>query len=277
MDNGKCLVKFMGPTEDKPNRHIYYVNGERAKSVTGIIGIKDKSGALVPWALEEAAKSLITHLEAGEISAEHIIKAVFASEEAKNKAADLGTAVHDWVEKYIKFKLKEGKMPEMPKDKNIMTGVNSFLEWEAGHKVKYLWAEKLLYSKKYGYIGKGDFAAIVDGERCLCDLKSGNGLYNSVRMQCAAYQKADEEETKEKYDGRWAIRIAKETEQEYYDRMAIKNKIKTFLGKKEKEVSEYQIFEAKFLDIKGDECDKDFKAFINCLELGEWDSENYSV
>ena len=225
--NGKVEARFLGPTEDKPKRHIYLMNGDRKRSVTTIQGIKDKSVALVPWALEEAAKHLFETLEDGKkINEENIVKAVFAHEETKGKAADLGSKIHEWIEGYINSKLGKGKKPEMPEDGNVIKGITSFLEWEEQNKVKYLWSEKVLYSRKYDYMGMADFAAVINGERCLCDLKTGNGMYKEVRMQTAAYRFADEEETKKKFDGRWAIRLAKETEKEYHERLALKNKIK---------------------------------------------------
>lgn len=262
-----------------PDSHIYYVTikGEkwRPKSVTGITGIKDKSQALVPWALEEAAKVLLTCLEKGKkIDEEQIIKSVFASQEYTEKAADLGKDIHDWIEQYIKNKIsKKNPAPEMPDDENILIGVNSFLEWEAAHKVKFLWAEKAVYSKKYDYIGKADFAAIVDGKRCLCDNKTGNGLYDGVLTQTAAYLKADEEETGEKFDGRWAIRISKENEKDYLARLAIKNKIKNILGKKEKEIYPYQVFQAVYLDEEKDNLKDDFQAFLDSKGLSDWSSK----
>lgn len=270
---GKVEARFMGPTDDKPNRHIYQMNGERKRSVTGIQGLKDKSGALVPWALEEGAKSLLRDLENGvKITEEEIVKSVFASDQVKMKAANLGTDIHNWCENYINSRLKKGSTPEMPDDADVSKGVTSFLQWEESNKVKFLWSEKVLYSRKYDYMGKADFGAIVNGERCICDLKTGNGLYKEVRLQLAAYRQADEEETKEKYDGRWAIQLSKETEKEYLARMEIKNKIKRLLGKKESEIYPYQVFNAKFLDLNKDDYKKDLSAFVNLAELHTWDS-----
>lgn len=270
---GKVIAKFMGPTEEKPNRHIYQMNGDRKRSVTGIIGFKDKSGALVPWSQEESAKCLLQVLESGVvINEEQIVKGVFASDRAKEKAANLGTAVHDWCEAYINAKLKKGKMPEMPNNNSVLNGVTSFLEWESQNQVKFLWSEKVLYSRKHDFMGKADFGAMVNGEKCICDLKTGNGLYKEVRLQLAAYRQADEEETKEKYDGRWAIQIAKEIEQEYHARIALKNKIKTFLGKKESKIYPYKVFNAKFLDLDKKSYKKDLECFTNLAGVQEWDS-----
>lgn len=271
--NGKVEARFLGPTDDKPNRHMYLLNGERKRSCTGVTGLKDKSGALVPWSQEESAKSLIHDIEHGvKITEEEIIRSAFASDRAKEKAANIGTEIHNFCELYIRYKLGQNTMPEMPEDPNILKGVTSFLEWEDSHKVKFLWAEKVLYSRKYDFMGKADFAAIVNGERCICDIKTGNGLYKEVRLQLAAYRAADEEETKVKYKGRWAIQIAKETESEYLKRMELKNKIKRILGKKEATVYPYQVFNAKFLDLDKKSYKKDLECFANLCGVQEWES-----
>lgn len=262
---GKVTGKFLDKTDAMPFRHMYYVDGDRKTSVSTINKSGDKSNFMIPWALEEAAKHLITVMESGKkVTLEDVVKAVFASDNAKNKAADLGTRIHSWIEAYVNHKVnpKNNPMPEMPEDKNEVTGVLSFLEWESSHKVKFLWAEKFVYSKKHDYIGQADFGAIVDGKKCLCDNKTGNGLYDDVLKQTAAYVHADEEESGEKYDGRWVIRIAKESEDEYHERLALKNRIKAILGKKEKEIEPYQVFEAVYLDKEGTEMKRDFKAFL---------------
>lgn len=274
---GRVSGRFLGPCTESPNRHMYYVDGKRKTGVTTFLNIKDKSVALMSWQREEVIKHLLSLGEEGSTQLHDIktiVSALYASEASVKKAADLGTQIHDWCEQYIKYKLKEIKvMPEMPEDPNVQTGVTSFLEWESAHKVKFLWTEKVLYSKKYDYIGKGDFGAKVDGLICLCDIKTGNGMYNSVRAQTAAYAFADTEECKQKYDGRWALRLAKETEQEYMERMKLKNKIRTLLGKSEQAVEPYQVFEAMFLDNEKGSLKADFAGFLSHMDLHRWDSK----
>lgn len=275
---GKVKGKFLGPTEDKPNRHMYYIEGKRKRGVTTALGIKDKSQALMSWQREEVIKHLLPKIENGKkITSKDIVEALFASETTKDKAADLGDKIHAWIERYISHRLKlKGfeDMPEMPEDSNVLTGVTSFLDWEAAHKVKFLWTEKIVYSKKYDYIGMADFGAKVDGLVCLCDIKTGNGMYNSVRGQTAAYAMAHLEESNSKYDGRWAIRLAKETEKEYMERMALKNKIRELLGKEPNQVPPYQVFEAMYLDEDKGFMKRDFeKGFLTCWELSAWDTE----
>lgn len=273
---GKIQGKFLGPTQEMPNRHIYMIDNKRKTGVTTYLNIKDKSSALMSWQGEMTAKHLFEVMETGKtITQEDVVKAIFTHEREVKKAADLGSEIHDWIERYINYKLKKKDFskPEMPEDPNVLTGVTSFLEWESEHKVKYLWAERVLYSKKYDYIGKGDFGAVVDGDTCLCDIKTGNGMYNSVLAQTAAYVHADTEECGIKYKGRWAIRIAKETPDEYQKRMELKNKVKALLGKKEKDIEPYKIFEAKFLDNEKENMARDFEGFLHHFNLTKWDNE----
>ncbi len=273
---GRVKGKFLGPTPENPNRHMYYIEGKRKTGATTFLGIKDKSTALVSWNREETIKALLPILDAGKRPTEkEIVAALFAAEDSKNRAADLGKLVHSWIEEYINHRLKPKQfaMPEMPEDPNVQLGASSFLEWEAAHKVKFLWSEKVVYSLKHDYIGTADFGAIVDGLLCLCDIKTGNGMYNSVRAQTAAYVMADAEENKTKYKGRWAIRIAKETPDQYRERLELKNRLRKMLGKEPNPIEPYQVFEAMYLDNEKDSLKEDFAAFLNHLGLYRWDAK----
>jgi hypothetical protein len=276
MYGGKLEVVFMGPTEEKQNRHIYQVNGERKTGVTTYLGIKDKSIGLVSWATETAADYLVDKLEKGEkITVADIYTAQDLHAQKKQEAADIGTVIHDWCEKYIKHKLKiKGfESPEIPEDESAIIGVNAFLDWEKEHKVKFVSSERVIYSRKYDYIGKMDIEAYVDGDLCLVDLKSSNGLYNTVRAQTAAYLKADEEESDREYVGRWAIRLSKETEKEYIAKCNKKNKKRIIMGKGPQEIKPYQIFEAKYFDADKGEIESDFEAFLHMMKLHRWDAK----
>ena len=276
MYNGKLEVVFLGPTEEKPSRHIYQVNGERKTGVTTYLNIKDKSVGLVSWATELAADYLLAKIERGEkITEADIYEAQDLHQKKKQEAADVGTLIHDWCEKYIKAKLKvKGyTVPDMPEEKNVQIGVSAFLDWEQEHKVKFVSSERVIYSRKYDYIGKMDIECIVDGDLCLVDLKSSNGLYNTVRAQTAAYLKADEEESKREYVGRWAIRLSKETEKEYIAKQVKKNKKRVLMGKEPQEIKPYQVFEAKYFDADKGEIESDFEAFLHMMKLHRWDAK----
>jgi len=228
---------------------------------------------------------LLKKLSEGVVIDEDIaIEAVIQNDIAKDEAVDIGKEMHDWLEKYVKFKLKKAgysSMPEMPTIPEAITGVTGFLAWEKERdSVKYISSERMVYSKKYDYMGTLDLEAIVDGIYCLVDFKSSNGLYNSVRMQTASYVEADQEERKKKvYKGRWALRFSKYTEAEYIKREERKKVIKAHIARiKGKEFKDYVIppyvaFEAKFMDKEKGMMEYDFDAFLSAKNLYEWDKK----
>lgn len=250
-------------------KHIYYLreNGKmkRLAGVTTYIGILDKP-ALINWAVNVTVDFLrmhIDYLKTGQLSTEEILKmAKDEAERIKNEAGDLGSAIHKWIEEYVK-----GNNPEMPHDERVLTGVNAFLDWLDEVKGKIIYSEKMIYSKKHGYVGTIDFgikigAGPLKGKTLLGDTKTGNSIYEEVKMQTAGYQHADEEEAGKKlYDGRIVLRVSKESEDEYIERME-KKKLNNY--------PPYQVFEAVYLDNDPGQFEEDFNAFLNCMSLYRW-------
>lgn len=279
---GKVKVRFY------PDSHQYWisVNGaayKRKSGSTTYIGIKDKSTPLMKWQQGMSLDFLLEKLAGGVLLNEDLcIEAVIQHELSLSESVDIGKEMHDWVEKYIKHKLKiKGyeDMPEIPEIPEAITGVNSFLTWEKEMKPKYVSSERMVYSMKNDHMGTLDVELIVDKMLCLGDFKSSNGLYNSVRMQTASYVKADEEENKKKkYQGRWAFRFSKYTQKEYLIREERKKVIKAHIARikgkdfKDYTIPTYQAFEAKFLDKSKGMMEDDFDAFLHCKALYEWDA-----
>lgn len=280
---GKVQYKFY------PGSHQYWVsvNGspfKRKSGSTTYIGIKDKSVPLGKWQQTMTLDFLLDLIgKKVKINEDLCIEAVIQNDVAVENAVDIGKEMHDWLEKYAKFRMKDKsqpRMPEMPKIKEAITGINGFLEWEGEHTVKYECAEKICYSLKHDCTGTLDLRALVDKKRCLVDYKSSNGLYNSVRMQTASYADFDEEmEGKKIYHGRWALRFSKYTEAEYMKREQRKKILKAHIARiKGKEFKDYAIppykaFEAKFLDKEKSYRKDDMAAFLNAKALYEWDQK----
>ncbi|HOH62093.1 MAG TPA: hypothetical protein PK698_06455 [Bacilli bacterium] len=256
--NGSVEISF---TE---SNHSYWIkdNGKKRRlaGVTTFIGILDKP-AIVPWAVGLTVEYIRDHIaDLQSMDANELLNR--AKEEANNQrdiAGEIGKAIHAWVEAHIK-----GDEPEMPDDAKVLQGVVSFLDWTHDHKVEFLDSEKVVYSKFFDYVGTLDLIVKIDGKKYLADIKTGNALYPEVRLQTSAYLKAYEEESGEKLDGRIAIRISKETEEEYKARMEKKGKT---------DYPEYKIFEAVMLDEDENLLEQDFSGFINCLDLYRWKSK----
>ena len=221
---GKIIVKFFGPTPDKPSRHIYTVNDVRKTGVTTYIGIKDKSGGLVPWAVGLAVRHIkenfdaTKHCDLSELET-LLYEASKLHSARKKEASTIGDKAHKWCQQYILATLKKAEFPEMPTEKEVQIATSAFMDWVKEHAVKFVSTEKVVYSKKHDYIGCMDIEAIIRNRRYLVDLKTSNELRNDVCMQTAAYLMADKEESGVPYKGRWAIRLSKETEEEYLARM----------------------------------------------------------
>lgn len=220
--------------------HQYFLikkgESEKLKSVTNATSVIDKSGALVGWAIKLSREFLIKRIEDGlTIAMEDILESHKLHAVRKKEAADLGTAVHEYAEKYIKAKLARKPKPELPTDERVLNGVIAFLKWEKEHKVKFLASEMIVYSKKHNYVGLMDAKAIIDGKLSCVDFKTSNGIYDEMRFQVAAYREADSEECKCKYQASWIIRF----------------------GKDDGEFQAYELTDHK----------QDFCAFVNCLEL----------
>lgn len=283
---GKVQIKFY----EKSHQYWVSVKGgpfKRVSGVTTIIGIKDKSTALGKWQQQVTCDFLLDLIAKGvKIDEATAIESVVQHELQRDNAADIGKEIHGWIEHHIRHKLKqkgfEG-LPPMPNFPEAITGINAFFAWEKEHKVKFLSTEKVVYSLKHGYIGTMDFTAMIDGELCAGDFKSSSGLYNGIRMQTAAYGRADEEEQGKKlYKGRWGVRLNKYTEAEHIKReerkAVIRNHINRIQGKEEKEypIKPYEIFEAYYLDAEKTHMDRDFDAFVHAKALFNWDKETDS-
>lgn len=276
---GEVKVKFY------PNSHMYKVTDEkyglkdeRVKGCTTYIGIKDKSPALVSWATELGGTYLLDLLDDGKvITPQDIAKSMGLHNERKQEAADIGTRTHEWCEYFINYKLGlNNKAPELPTDQAMLLGVNSFLEFITQHKVKFISSERLIYSRKHKYIGLMDFEAEIEGKLSVGDFKTSSGLYNSVLMQMSAYQGACEEEAEflgnpVKYENRYAVRLSKESEQEYADRMIKKNAVREFQGKQPNEIKPYEAFE--WLVESRETHERDFNGFLSAKALFDWNEE----
>lgn len=283
---GRVKVKFY------PVSHQYWISVDgspfkRKSGVTTYIGIKDKSKPLGMWQQQMTVAKLLDFIEQGiTIDTDKAIEACIQHELYLKEAADIGSEAHEWFEAYIRNKLKQPgfeTLPEIPKFPEAVTAVNAFMEWEKKHKIQFVSTEEVRYSLEHDYVGIEDLTLLSDGKLMDGDFKTSNGLYNSVRTQVAAYAMARMEEatysgkTKQKSHGRWAIRLSKYSEEEYYKREELKNEIKKQIARikgtqyKEYPPKPYQVFEAKFLDNTKGRMEDDFDAFLNHKKVFEWD------
>lgn len=266
------LYKGEVKIEFKEASHSYWLLGEKKKRLTGVTTIigkaYDKSTVLMAWQLNETIASLLANKERligatseAEIK-EVLAEAKTAAADKRDLAAEIGSAIHGWVESFIK-----GEAPEMPEDDRVAEGVNNFIKWLDSSGFKLIDTEKIVYSKAHGFVGTLDITGERDGKRYLLDIKTGNAIYPEYRIQTAAYLKAEQEESGQEYAGRVILRISKETEDEYYTRMRKKTA-------DDSKIPPFVLFEACEVDAEENTIEEDYQAFLNCLGVYEWRKKN---
>ena len=200
--------------EFRPKGHKYTISVDGGKpfkppSVTGITGVYDKSGAIAGWSVNNTIDSLRENLRPGVTYSEYEIERLLAeakksSYRAKQHAADIGTAAHDWLYRFL-----TGEDPELPPDDAPhRNSVDAGLLWFKSRDVHFLDNEKLIYSKKYKYSGRMDGRALLDGKTTIIDFKTGR-IHAEARLQVSAYWQAHLEETGEEADACAIIRLNK--------------------------------------------------------------------
>jgi len=252
--NGEVAIKFY------PGKHAYQLEGHKDYliGVTTATGMMDKSRALMIWASRLTKDYLVNVLNSKQIEIEDIESAVTQYDAVRDEAATIGTMAHDWVDQYVK-----GLNPTTPDDERVANAVTAFLKWVNQYQVRFVFNEKVVYSRKHEYVGTMDcaFTMGAEGHKIIHpgDYKTSSGLYVNMAFQVAAYQEAESEEHGTVYGDKWLLRFSKE------DKFDKNGKLTQVAGD----------FEAKCFP--REEHDKHFQGFLACLELKkqqkEWDKK----
>ncbi len=132
-----------------------------------------------------------------------------------DQALNIGSAVHDYLEAYIKdtlgekVKLSEETLAILEKEE-AKNSIKSFMDWEKENKVKWLKSEMVVASHKYKFAGTMDFLAMVNGKLTLGDFKTSSMISEETYLQTAAYQICLEEMGLDKIEQRLVLRIPKD-------------------------------------------------------------------
>ena len=156
--------------------HLYTdEEGNRIESNTGATGIIDKSDGLIGWAVKLMGLYLLNHCQGKPVTQEIIDIAKREWRKEKEEAADIGTEIHEWIEKWKTLK----KQPAIPENDKVKNGIFAFLKWRKEENLESVCSERIVYSKEHNVIGKlDDISYDLDDEYlALDDYKSSNGVY----------------------------------------------------------------------------------------------------
>lgn len=217
-------------------KHRYELDGKPLTGVTTILGVIAKP-ALIQWAADETVKYLgwinpkkCTEQEKQEALARIATNLSFDDPEIffntlsearvqhakrKEKAGDVGTAVHAMIEGWVlaAIKLNDGyfkdKMPIIKNDAEAQM-LAHFWNWAVDNKVKFIESEKRLYSVKHWYAGTCDLVFEMNSKRYIGDIKTSSAIYNEHFFQMGGYEIALEEMGYDKVDGYLVINLKKD-------------------------------------------------------------------
>jgi hypothetical protein len=159
-------------------------------SVTTVLNIVDKSGALVGWAKRETAACAVRNLDmlatmrstGGDAAAVNWLKAI--PDYQRDTAADIGTRVHALAESMARGEAIQPTDEERP----FVVAYRRFMEeWQP----RYLAIEDMVASLEYRYAGTLDAIVEMAGGTWMLDVKTGAGVYPETSLQLAAYSFAD--------------------------------------------------------------------------------------
>jgi hypothetical protein len=143
--------------------------GEKIPGTTTIIGRFKDSGGLLQWAFTQGQAA-----ERGEIRSLY---------DKRDEAATLGTIAHSLVEAHI----KTGALPDPATPEAAKSAFDAYRKWASMTKLEIVEQETSMVSEKYQFGGTLDAIGRMDGELCLLDWKTSNGVYQDYLVQLAAY------------------------------------------------------------------------------------------
>lgn len=158
-------------TETKKSRaHVIYKldDGTKVPGVTTVIGILNKP-ALVIWANRLGLQGI-------------------DSSKYRDEMAGIGTLAHQMIVDYFNKVETDTGDYSSNQIKLAENCLLSFWEWERGHKIEVIMAEKQLVSAEFGFGGTIDCFCKLDGQPTLLDFKTGKAIYPEMMYQLAAYE-----------------------------------------------------------------------------------------
>ena len=187
---GKEVTNTMGEkiqarTEvDNPKKAIVY------PGVTTVLRVIDKP-ALQQWRPDCVAAKAVANIDAllNRSPEEGYEYLRFASDEARNDRAEIGTEIHSWIAADLGF----GFYPEVESHEvEQMIAVWETFRFE--HDINPKWSERTLFNHSERVGGTGDLQADIDGiEDVLVDYKSSRHTYDDNFMQIAGLMNSETE------------------------------------------------------------------------------------
>lgn len=260
-------VKF----DEKKHEYTVIATGDILQGVSKVSSIVPKDW-LSAWGAKEAVKflgysdyendferakevmAIIKKIEKPEEYISFLKEAKGASGRKSKTALIDGTAGHEWLENYVKARIRGSEIPTIPSEA-LKRPIEQFLKWEKENVAYWIVSEARVAFPEKGYAGTLDAMAMLkNGRLAIIDFKFASHLSEDYYLQTAGYQ-ATFEPYNIKIDDRIIIRFPKTLEREEWDEKEHKYKMVENNLEVETVKSDYEF-------------DRD--AFFHALPLKKW-------
>ncbi len=204
-----------------PKKHRYIFDGEVIPGCTSLVKGLAPTDILIAWGCKLMGEHIEENL--GKINPSDPVEVAELIRESKgqwrkkrDRLADIGTLVHNWIEGYLKHRHWGTELPTMPVNENAANACRGFVQWMAGQKVVIHALEtKVLNTGLHGvqpYAGTIDVDWTLNGYRTLCDFKTSARINPEMAAQLGGYDMALEDmHPGVSYDQHMIIRIDRDT------------------------------------------------------------------
>lgn len=182
------------------SEHLHELNVDgKWKALTGVTTVLSviSKPALVQWSANEAVKFVQAGLTEEILQdktkfLDFLDEAKVAHKKKKETAGEAGTKVHEEIEWMIEESINNrgGIFSEsfiQPKDGLYSKQAELFYKWALENKVRFISAEKHVYSKSMWVGGIADFICEIDGKLFVGDVKTSSNIYPEHFIQASAY------------------------------------------------------------------------------------------
>ena len=156
-----------------PRAGYFTKDGARVPGTTTVIGRFKESGALIAWAYKRGKDGHELY-------------------DSRDKAAEIGTVVHEMVERFIALEDPMKALEALKGEgdhKAALSAFNAFDEWFESNKFKVVAQEVQLVSEVHKFGGTPDaIAEDSKGRLVLLDWKTSDGVYMDHLCQLGAYR-----------------------------------------------------------------------------------------
>jgi len=169
--------------------------------VTKTLGIIDKSGPLMGWAVNLEREAMRTALEETltEPGADHTPHGVWTRMQPKlngarawarknREATDIGSAAHTIIHWHTQRLLGNDPGPEPSGPDEAMRAVVAWMDWCRDVEFVPLMAERTVYCQWCAVAGTLDTYGKVQGQLTVVDYKTGKAVYRESHLQLAWYR-----------------------------------------------------------------------------------------